>query len=166
MANFNNQRQRKAAAQAPKRGQGFQGRKPSASPQGPGPSEDMNKKLGDMSRAMGVHPGFAEQIDAEGEEAVNKFVEDVDQNGEVAKLMRLVQKFGNWLEERTARGKQPSQGEMKEVITKLSKDLGVPTDIALQVASKSLEKVKGATAKLSEAAQAKQKQSQGRVQNG
>jgi hypothetical protein len=97
---------------------------------------------------MGLHPGFAEQLGAEGLSAINQWTEDVDRGGEIAKLMRMGQKFGTWLEERMARGRPPSRAEIEEVINSLAQEFEVPPALAQQLLGEALAEVQQVTQKL------------------
>ena len=71
--------------------------------------------------------------------AVIDRVEYMDPDGSDGKLLRIVQQFGTWLEERTRRGQQPQSDEMKNIAAMMGKQYEVDPEMAWDTIMRTLQ---------------------------
>ena len=109
------------------------------------PTNRLKQEMAQEAQDLGLPQGHVQRVAEAGPRAISEWVQEVDNSGAVARIMRLSQQFGNWLEERVARGRQPQQSEMEQAIIKLADKFGVPEDIAQQVMMETMTRLKQAS---------------------
>ena len=122
------------------------------------PTTRLKQEMAQEAQDLGLPQGHVQRVKEAGPRAISEWVQEVDTSGAIARIMRLSQQFGNWLEERVARGRQPQQREMEEAIMQLATKFGVPDDIAQQVMMETMTRLKKASGGQAQQGQSGQQQ--------
>ena len=102
--------------------------------QGPYPGDVVEaadgQRNGMLAEALGMHPDFVRDVSRRGMMAIIDRVEETDPYGAKGKLLRIVQQFGTWYEQRMQFGAQPSSDEMRSAASMSGEQMQVDPEIA------------------------------------
>jgi len=98
-----------------------------------------SERLQSLAGALGLHGDFVDDVKMRGEDAIIDRVEETDATGALAKMMRVIQQFGTWMEERMARGRPPEAQEVKKAISHLARKVNADPNETYQLVMSVME---------------------------
>ena len=86
------------------------------------------ERVGQMGKALGLHPEFVADVQARGQAAVIDRALLTDMTGALPRLLSMVQTFALWLEDETTMGEPPNTGAMQEAMAAIAESHDVDAD--------------------------------------